>query len=294
MATDNSFLQLKHTLNCAGKVIDLTNPVVMGIINVTPDSFYSGSQFMMRRRIYRRAKQILDQGGKIIDIGACSTRPSAEMVSEQVELKRLSKAVAIVRKNFPNEIISIDTYRASVAKRMVEDFSANIINDISAGNLDQDMFNTVAKLGVPYIAMHMQGTPNNMQLNPQYKNVLKELIEFFSEKILKLTLSGVRDIIIDPGFGFGKTIEHNYTLLNNLDSFRVLGYPIMVGLSRKSMIYKPLMISPETALNGTTVLNTIALQKGAKILRVHDVLQALETIKLTSITQSQEAETNIL
>ena len=216
------------------------------------------------------------------------------MVSEQVELKRLSKAVAIVRKNFPNEIISIDTYRASVAKRMVEDFSANIINDISAGNLDQDMFNTVAKLGVPYIAMHMQGTPNNMQLNPQYKNVLKELIEFFSEKILKLTLSGVRDIIIDPGFGFGKTIEHNYTLLNNLDSFRVLGYPIMVGLSRKSMIYKPLMISPETALNGTTVLNTIALQKGAKILRVHDVLQALETIKLTSITQSQEAETNIL
>lgn len=294
MVTTATFLSCKQTLNCGGKIIDISTPIVMGIINVTPDSFYSGSQFMMRRRVYRRAKQILEQGGKIIDIGACSTRPGAEMVSEQVELKRLSKALAIVRKNFPNAIISVDTFRASVAKRMVEDFGANMINDISAGALDENMFNTVAKLGVPYIAMHMQGTPNSMQLNPQYQNVLKEIILFFSEKIKKLTLSGVNDIIVDPGFGFGKTIEHNYTLLNNLDSFKVLGYPVMVGLSRKSMIYKPLMHSPEAALNGTSVLNTIALQKGASILRVHDVLEAVEAVKLTSITQSQQAGINTL
>jgi dihydropteroate synthase len=262
----------------------------MGIINVTPDSFYRGSQFMIRRRIYNRAKQIIQQGGSIIDVGACSTRPGSAEVSEKEELNRLNKAMAVIRKHFPDAIVSVDTYRASVAQRMVEDFDVNMINDISAGNMDNDMFETIAKLNVPYIVMHMQGTPKDMQVNPNYENVVKELFSFFANKAEKLSKIGVKDILIDPGFGFGKTLEHNFTILNNLDSFRILNLPIVIGLSRKSMIYKPLAINPETALNGTTALNTIALIKGAKILRVHDVEEAIETIMLTSLTTKQAIE----
>jgi dihydropteroate synthase len=284
MNNTQSLFDSKQTLNCKGKIIDLSTPIVMGIINVTSDSFYSGSQFMMSFRIRKRAKQILAQGGSIIDVGACSTRPGSKPTSESDELKRLAKAVKIIRKNFPDAIISVDTFRSAVAQRMVEDFSVDIINDISAGDMDSKMFSTVSKLGVPYILMHMQGTPSDMQLNPHYKNIVLEISQFFSAKVEQLKLMGVNDIIIDPGFGFGKSIEHNYTILNNLESFNLFNLPILVGLSRKSMIYKPLGIMPEQALNGTTVLNALALQKGAKILRVHDVLEAIQTINLNKLT----------
>jgi dihydropteroate synthase len=284
MNNTQSLFDSKQTLNCKGKIIDLSTPIVMGIINVTSDSFYSGSQFMMSFRIRKRAKQILAQGGSIIDVGACSTRPGSKPTSESDELKRLAKAVKIIRKNFPDAIISVDTFRSAVAQRMVEDFSVDIINDISAGDMDSKMFSTVSKFGVPYILMHMQGTPSDMQLNPHYKNIVLEISQFFSAKVEQLKLMGVNDIIIDPGFGFGKSIEHNYTILNNLESFNLFNLPILVGLSRKSMIYKPLGIMPEQALNGTTVLNALALQKGAKILRVHDVLEAIQTINLNKLT----------
>ena len=288
MEPARTFFESKNTLTCNGKLFDLSNPVVMGIINITNDSFYYGSRFRQKRQIYNRAKQIIEQGGKIIDIGAFSTRPGSSPVSEEVELQRLSKAAAIIRKHFPNTIISVDTYRASVAKRMVNDFSVNIINDISAGEMDENMFTTVAELGVPYIAMHMLGTPNNMQNNPQYDNVINTLFKYFTCKIEKLKKLGVNDIILDPGFGFGKTLEHNYAILNNLETFRFFNVPILVGLSRKSMIYKPLNTQPVSALNGTTVLNTIAILKGAKILRVHDVKQAVEAIQLTQTCTSEK------
>jgi dihydropteroate synthase len=281
----HSFFSATHTLSCRGKLIDLSAPLVMGVINVSPDSFYSGSRFKMKYRIYRRAKEILNQGGKIIDIGACSTRPGSKPVSDKEEIKRLSKALAIVRKHFPEAIVSVDTFRASIAKRVVEDFAVNIINDISAGEMDKNMHETVAKLNVPYIVMHMKGTPQNMQNDPKYDDVVKELFSFFSNKINELNLLGINDILIDPGFGFGKSLEHNYCILKNLDSFRILNIPIVVGLSRKSMIYKPLELKPENALNGTTILNTIALLNGAKILRVHDVMEAVQAIKLVSLTQ---------
>jgi dihydropteroate synthase len=284
MNNTHSLFQSKQTLNCKGKIIDLSSPIIMGIINVTSDSFYSGSQFMMKWRIHKRAKQIIAQGGSIIDVGACSTRPGTKLTSENDELKRLTKAVKIIRKNIPNAIISVDTFRSSIARHMVEDFSVDIINDISAGDMDSKMFSTVAKLGVPYVLMHMQGTPTDMQINPQYKNVTHELFQFFSLKVEQLKQMGVNDIIIDPGFGFGKTIDHNYTILNNLDSFKLFNLPILVGLSRKSMIYKPLGIKPEQALNGSSILNVLALQKGAKILRVHDVLEADQTVKLHKLT----------
>jgi dihydropteroate synthase len=287
MENSQTFFLPKDSINCSGKLINLNTPKVMGIINVSRDSFYRGSQFMMKRRIVRRAKEIIGQGGHIIDIGACSTRPGSEPISENEELKRLDKAVGVVRKHFPDSIISVDTFRASVAKRMVENFRVNIINDISAGDMDADMFDTISKLNVPYIVMHMKGTPKNMQDNPTYENIIREIFNFFTSKVNKLNLLGVNDILLDPGFGFGKSVDHNYTILNNLDSFKIINLPIVVGLSRKSMIYKPLEITPDEALNGTTALNTIALQKGAKILRVHDVKQAIETIKLVNLTQNQ-------
>lgn len=277
----------RKTLHCNGKLITIDKPFVMGIINVTKDSFFSGSRYRSSYSIAKRAQQILAEGGDIIDVGACSTRPGSKPVSENEEMKRLDKALTAIRKKFPDAIISVDTFRSSVAKRVVKDFNVDIINDISAGEIDPAMFKTVAELNVPYILMHMKGTPENMQQNPTYENVIRELILFFNEKIEKLKQHNVKDIIIDPGFGFGKTIEHNYTILKNLETFRLLELPLLVGISRKSMIYKALGISPEKALNGTTILNTIALQKGASILRVHDVKPAVEAIKLMNIVNSQ-------
>lgn len=271
---------MKMTLNLRGQLVSYTQPIVMGILNVTPDSFYDGGRYCKADEISRRVDQIISEGAEIIDIGAYSSRPGAQNVTVEEEWSRLSQGLEIIHKRCPEAIISVDTFRADVAEKSIVDGGAAIINDISAGMIDVQMFPTVAKLGVPYILMHMQGTPQDMQNQPQYNDVTNEVILFLSEKVLKLRQLGVKDIIIDPGFGFGKTIEHNYTLLRNLDKFKIFDMPLLVGISRKSMIYKPLNITPQEALNGTTVLNTLALVNGASILRVHDVKAAVESIKL--------------
>ncbi len=278
----------RQTLLSNGRIIDISKPIVMGVINVTPDSFFYGSQYRMRSRIARRAEQILSEGGKIIDIGACSTRPGALPVDEATEIKRLTKALSVIQKRFPETIISIDTYSSNVVKTISSHFKIDIVNDIAAGELDNKMFQTVAELKLAYVLMHMKGTPTNMQDNPRYEDdITKELFGFFTQKVEKLKLLGVKDIIIDPGFGFGKNADHNYTLLKNLQSFKIFELPILAGVSRKSMIYKLLETCPSHALNGTTALNTIAIQNGARILRVHDVKEAVEVIKLTEFLNNQ-------
>ncbi len=287
MEAPQSFLAKKQSLICNGEIICLDKPLVMGIVNITTDSFFSGSQYNKKRKIKARVKEILEHGGSIVDIGACSTRPGSTPVSEKEEIARLSKSLSIIRKDFPNVIISVDTYRANVAKHVVDNFNVNMINDISAGNMDTAMIDTVASLSVPYIAMHMQGTPQTMQQNPVYENVTKDIISFFSKKVAHFHRAGIRDVIIDPGFGFGKTIAHNFELLQNLEAFKIFELPLLVGLSRKSTIYRTLKSTPEQALNGTTALNTIALLKGANILRVHDVKEAIEVVTLTSLTMKQ-------
>jgi len=283
-----SLFQGRQTIFSHGKLIDISKPLVMGIINVTPDSFYGGSQFRLRYRIARRAEQIISEGGSIIDVGACSTRPGSTSISEDQEIKRLVKAMEVIRKKFPNAIISLDSFRASVVKVMHTNFGIDIINDISAGELDNAMFQTISDLKLAYILMHMKGTPKDMQENPQYNNdIVKELIAFFTKKIEILKLHGVKDIIIDPGFGFGKTLDHNYTLLKNLEAFKIFELPILAGISRKSMIYKYLNTNPDKALNGTSILNAFAVQNGASILRVHDVKEATEVIKMVELIRQQ-------
>ena len=267
-------------INVNGKLMDLSEPQVMGILNITPDSFYAGSRGITEHSIIGRLHQIMDEGASIVDIGACSTRPGADDVSMEDEMSRLRTGLELVRKHRPDAIVSIDTFRADVAKMCVEEYGASIINDISAGQMDEQMFPAIARLGVPYIIMHMKGTPKDMQICPQYDHFLKEIFYFFSEKVQKLRDLGVKDIIIDPGFGFGKTLEHNYQLMNHLEEFKLFELPVLVGISRKSMIYKLLETTPKEALNGTTALNAIAIQKGAHILRVHDVKEAVETVKI--------------
>ena len=267
-------------INANGKLMDLSEPQVMGILNVTPDSFYAGSRGVTNGYILDRCQQILDEGASIIDIGAYSSRPNAQHISAEEEMSRLRTGSELIRKNHPEAIVSVDTFRADIARMCVEEYGVAIINDISAGNMDEQMFSTIARLGVPYIIMHMKGTPQNMQENPHYDHFLKEIFYYFSEKVQKLRDLGAKDIIIDPGFGFGKTIEHNYELMNHLEEFHLFELPILVGISRKSMIYKLLGSNPEEALNGTTALNTIALTKGAHILRVHDVKEAVECVKI--------------
>lgn len=269
------------TINVNGQLMEFNHTQVMGILNVTPDSFYAHSRKQTETEILARAHQIVDEGASIIDLGAYSSRPNALDVSESEEMQRLRNALQIIRRELPDAILSIDTFRADVARMCVEEYGAAIINDISAGQMDNRMFPTIAQLGVPYIIMHMQGTPQDMQDSPHYDNLLKEVFYYFSEKVQRLRDLGVKDIILDPGFGFGKTIEHNYQLMNHLEEFNVFQLPLLVGISRKSMIYKLLETTPEEALNGTTVLNTIALQKGAHLLRVHDVKAAVETVTLT-------------
>ena len=260
--------------------MDLSQPQVMGILNVTPDSFYVGSRSETEKDIIQRLHQIIDEGASIIDIGAYSSRPNAKHISAEEEMSRLRNGLKLICKYYPEAIISVDTFRADVAKMCVEEYGTAIVNDISAGQMDEHMFATMAQLRVPYVIMHMKGTPQNMQTNPHYDNLLKDIFYFFSEKVQKLRDLGVKDIILDPGFGFGKTIEHNYQLINHLEEFHLFELPILVGISRKSMIYKLLDIDAEEALNGTTVLNTTALMKGANILRVHDVKAAVEAIKI--------------
>lgn len=276
-------------INVNGRLMDLSEPQVMGILNVTPDSFYAGSRMETEKDIINRLHQITSEGASILDIGAYSSRAYAEHISAEEEMNRLRAGLDLVRKHQPEAVVSVDTFRADVAKMCVEEYGVAIINDISAGHMDPAMFETMAKLSVPYIMMHMQGTPQDMQMNPHYDNLLKEVFLYFAERVQKLRDLGVKDIIIDPGFGFGKTLEHNYELMNHLDEFRLFELPLLVGISRKSMIYKLLGTTPEEALNGTTVLNTLALMKGANILRVHDVKAAKETVTLVEKMKSCQA-----
>lgn len=267
-------------INVNGSLLDLSQPRVMGILNVTPDSFYAGSRTQTEAEIVRRVKQIVSEGAAIIDIGAYSSRSNADNVSAREEMERLRMGLKILFEIQPDAVVSVDTFRADVARMCVEEYGVAIINDIAAGEMDANMFHTVAALNVPYIMMHMQGTPQSMQQHPHYDNLLKEVFLYFARKVQQLRDLGVKDIILDPGFGFGKTMEHNYELLSHLEEFRIFELPLLVGVSRKTMIYRLLDITPQEALNGTTVLDTICLLKGADILRVHDVKEAVETVRI--------------
>jgi dihydropteroate synthase len=261
------------------------NPIVMGILNVTEDSFFDGGLYLNEKQIIARCKKMLEEGASIIDIGAQSSRPGAALIQADDELLKLLPIIKLLKTEIPEIIISIDTFWAKTANECIM-AGAQIINDISAGEMDENMFDTIAKLKVPYIIMHMQGTPQNMQENPTYNNVVTEVISYFDKKITLLKAKGVEEIIIDPGFGFGKTLAHNYQLLNALDQFNQFELPVLIGTSRKSMIYKLLDTKPQEALNGTSVTNTMALQKGASILRVHDVKEAMECIKITTFAKN--------
>jgi dihydropteroate synthase len=267
------------TINCNGQLIDLSIPKVMGILNLTPNSFFDGGRYHNDAEILAKVEKMLSEGATFIDIGAYSSKPNAEFVSEAEELQRIVSVVSLILKHFPETLISIDTFRSEVARVCIEN-GATIINDISAGNMDDKMLETVAKYNVPYIMMHMRGTPQTMQTMTDYENIVKEMLFYFSEKVSKARSFGINDLIIDPGFGFAKTLEQNYEVLQKMELFQMLELPILAGISRKSMIYKSLNTSAEEALNGTTVLNTIALTKGAKILRVHDVKEAVESVTL--------------
>ena len=282
-------LQSKY-INVNGFLLDLSSPCVMGILNVTPDSFYAGSRMQTEIDITHRIEQIVGEGAGIIDVGAYSSRPNAANVSPAEEMERLRMGLGILRKVQPDAVVSVDTFRADVARMCVEEYGVAIINDIAAGEMDGDMFRTVADLNVPYIMMHMQGTPQNMQQNPHYDNLLKEVFMYFARKVQQLRDLGVKDIILDPGFGFGKTVEHNYELLAHLEEFRIFELPLLAGVSRKSMIYRLLGTTPQEALNGTTVLDTICLLKGADILRVHDVREAVETVKIVEAMKKEGAK----
>lgn len=271
---------MMHTLNLRGKLYSLCEPKIMGILNVTPDSFYAESRTSNEEHIAARVQQLMDDGADMIDIGGYSSRPGADDVSPEEEMNRLRRGLRVVRRLYPEVPISVDTFRADVARMCVEEEGADIINDISGGMMDRQMFRTVARLGVPYILMHMQGTPDTMQQAPHYDNLRREVMLYFAERIDRLCQMGAKDIIVDPGFGFGKTLEHNYELFHHLDDFNLFNLPLLVGISRKSMIYKLLDGTPQTSLNGTTVLNTIALMKGAHILRVHDVKEAVEAKRI--------------
>lgn len=278
-------------INVNGRLMDLSVPRVMGILNVTPDSFFAASRTLSETEVARRAEQLLADGADIIDIGGYSARPGAAEVSSDEEWARLSLALKAVRAVSEEAVLSVDTFRADVARRCVEEYGVAIINDISGGELDADMFSTVAALGVPYILMHMQGTPQTMQQAPHYDDVLREVILYLARKVQQLRELGVRDIILDPGFGFGKTVDDNYRLLACLDELALFGLPVLAGISRKSMICRVLDTTPDQALNGTTVLNTLCLTKGARILRVHDVRPAVEAVRLFGAMQAQSSFT---
>ncbi|WP_455642719.1 dihydropteroate synthase [Parabacteroides sp.] len=275
---------LHKTLNIRGTLTSLDTPLVMGILNVTPDSFYADSRKQTEAAVEERIQAILSEGGQIIDVGGYSSRPDAVEVSPEEEMERLAFALKILNAHYPDVALSVDTFRADVARRCVEEYGAAIINDISGGELDAEMFETVARLHVPYIMMHMRGTPQTMQQHTDYEDMMEDIMLYFARKVRQLRLLGVNDIILDPGFGFSKTVDQNYTLMSHLCEFKEFGLPLLVGVSRKSMIYKYLGGTPADSLNGTTVLNTIALLNGADILRVHDVKAAVEAVKLVSKT----------
>ena len=273
-----------YTINVSGRLIDLAEPHIMGILNITPDSFYSDSRKQTEESIRLQVRKIVDEGGQMIDLGAYSSRPGANDVPVQEEMERLRRGMKVLREEAPDMPVSIDTFRADVAKMCVEELGAGIINDISGGELDNNMFPTIAKLGVPYVLMHMKGTPQNMQQEAHYEDLMKEIMLYFAEKVQRLRDLGQKDNILDPGYGFAKTIIHNYELLQHQEMLKIFELPILVGLSRKSMVYKLLETTPDQALNGTSVLHTLALQKGANILRVHDVKACAEVIKIVQKT----------
>lgn len=280
MTKVNAFFERK-TLNLRGKLVDLSEPKVMGILNVTPDSFYDGGRFFRDEvHLLRQVETMLTEGATFVDIGGYSSRPGADEVSEEEERRRVVNTVTTVANHFPEALLSVDTFRASVAREAVG-AGASMVNDISGGAGDEAMLRTVAELSVPYVLMHMRGTPQTMQTLTEYDDLVVELIDYFQQRLNTLQAHGVKDIVIDPGFGFAKTITQNFTLLSHLDAFRMLGVPMLAGLSRKSTIYRTLGVTPDEALNGTTVLNTVALLKGASILRVHDVREAVEAVQLT-------------
>jgi dihydropteroate synthase len=280
----DTFFLKKKSINCDGKIVNLDEPLVMGILNATPDSFFDGGKHTDGKSIVAHVKQQLADGAAIIDVGGYSSKPGAAEVSEKEELNRVIPIINLLKQEFKDIVISIDTFRSQVAQEAIK-HGAALINDISAGELDKNMFDVVAELNVPYIMMHMQGTPQTMQKNPTYRNVTKEVMNYFAEKVNVLHQKGVNDIILDPGFGFGKTLEHNYQLLRELNHFNCFELPILVGVSRKSMITKALNISSKDALNGSTTLNALALTKGANILRVHDVKEANEVVQLFNLME---------
>lgn len=279
MNAKDKLFEVKSTLNINGNLVSLDKPQVMGILNITPDSFYSESRLNQATAILKKAEQMISEGAFILDIGGYSTRPGADDIPTEEEIKRVVSAITMIRSEYPETLISVDTFRAQVAKAAIES-GANIINDVSGGNLDTQMFKTVAELQVPYVLMHMRGTPQTMKTLNQYDNLIIDISKELAAKCQVLKSLGVADVIIDPGFGFAKSIAQNYELLRQLGFLKRLGYPILAGLSRKSMIYNTLNGTPEEALNGTTALNMIALQNGANLLRVHDVKEASETIQL--------------
>ena len=278
------------TININGTLMDLSIPKVMGIVNLTPDSFFEGSRTPQEEEVEKRVRQLLAEGADILDVGAYSTRPRAADVPVDEEMRRLRKGLSALRRVAPNAVVSVDTFRADVAKMCIEEYGVAMVNDISGGDADPHMIDAVAYARVPYIIVHMQGTPQTMQQAPHYDNVVKEVMVQLAEKVRRLHEREVNDVILDPGFGFGKTLEHNFELLAHLDAFDIFELPLLVGLSRKSMVYKTLDITPAEALNGTTVLHTLALSKGANILRVHDVKEAVEAIKLWQMVKKYENE----
>lgn len=278
-----------YSLNLRGRLVTLERPWVMGIVNITPDSFYRGSRVTDEQTLIERVSQMLDAGADVLDLGSCSTRPGSEQVSAQGEMERLQWALDIVRRLAPDAILSVDTYRADVARRCVEEWGVDIINDISGGTLDAAMFETVAQLRVPYVLMHMRGTPDTMSSLTDYDDVTADVLQWMAQRIDELRQMGVADVIADPGFGFAKTMEQNYEMLARLEAFHALDAPLLVGVSRKRMIYTPLGCMADEALNGTTIVNTMALERGAHILRVHDVRAAVEAVKLTALLRQHSA-----
>jgi dihydropteroate synthase len=274
------YLKSRQTMNIRGKLIEVTKPMIMGILNVTPDSFYDGGRYVTTQKIQEKIEKMISEGADIIDIGGMSTRPGAEAISAKEEIDRIVPTLDIIRNYQDKIIISVDTYHSETARFALEKYPVGMINDITGGQYESSMYDIIAGYNIPYVLMHMQGMPGDMQKKPQYNDVVSEIIHFFSGRIEKLRYAGVHDIIIDPGFGFGKTQKHNYEILNNLSKFKIFELPLLVGVSRKSMVHRVLQITADEAINGTSVLHTVALLNGAGILRVHDVKEAVQTIQI--------------
>jgi dihydropteroate synthase len=288
MENKDTIFSKKSTINCNGSLLDFSEPRIMGILNVTPDSFYDGGYYYDPESLSKRIKQLVEEGADIIDVGGYSSRPGADHIPVNEEWGRLEPVLKQIREEYPEVIVSVDTFRAGIAREAVKTYKVDIVNDISAGELDKNMFDTIAELQVPYIMMHMKGTPQNMKEMAHYDDLIGEIMDYFSQKYDQLKKKGVNDVIIDPGIGFGKNIEHNFLLMKKLEQFQVFNLPLLLGISRKSMIFKTLNIEPADALNGTTVMNTVGLMSGADILRVHDVKEAKETIKLLQKLQKAQ------